>query len=302
MGRIRIIGVPLDLGASRRGVDMGPSSLRIARVADRLRALGHDVDDTGNLRVPDRAGLADVTGPLDFLPIIAEVCADVAEATARAVREGRAPLVLGGDHSLAAGSAAGVATALAERGQRLGLLWLDAHGDLNTPASTPSGNVHGMPVAHLLGHGDERMARIACPAPAVRPQNVALVGIRDLDPPEREHARRFGVRVFTMREIDERGLKDVMEEALELTTAGTDGMHVSLDADWIDPVEAPGVGTPVRGGATYREAHLAMEFVADSGRMVSMDIVEINPVLDQHNRTAALAVELVASAFGQRIL
>lgn len=302
MGRIRIIGVPLDLGAGRRGVDMGPSALRIAQLADRLRALGHEVDDTGNLRIPDRASLGPVEGPLGFLPTITQVCRDLAAVTARAVREGYAPLVLGGDHSLAAGSAAGVATALAERGHRLGLLWLDAHGDLHTPESTPSGNVHGMPVAHLLGHGDEALARIACPWPAVRPEHVALVGIRELDPPEREHARRFGIRVFTMREIDERGLRAVMEDALALAGNGTDGIHLSLDADWIDPSEAPGVGTPVRGGATYREAHLAMEMVADTGRMVSMDVVEINPVLDHYNRTAELVVGLVRSGFGMRIL
>lgn len=302
MGNIRIVGVPLDLGASRRGVDMGPSTLRIAQIGDRLRALGHGVEDVGNLRIPDRASIPDVATPLGFLPTITAVCRDLAEATAQAVREGYAPLVLGGDHSLGAGSAAGVATAFAERGKRLGLLWLDAHGDLNTPSSTLSGNVHGMPVAHLLGHGDEAMAGIACPAPAVRAEHTALVGVRDLDPAEREHAKRFGIRVFTMREVDERGLKAVMEDALAIAGSGTDGIHVSLDADWIDPSEAPGVGTPVRGGATYREAHLAMEMLADTGRMVSMDVVEINPVLDHYNRTAQLMVELVGSAFGLRIL
>jgi arginase len=302
VGTIRIIGVPLDLGASRRGVDMGPSTLRIAQLADRLRGLGHEVEDVGNLRVPDRASLPPVENPLGFLSTITDVCRDLADACALAVREGSAPLVLGGDHSLGAGSVAGVATAFAEAGRRIGLLWLDAHGDLNTPMSTLSGNVHGMPVAHLLGHGDAGMAGIARPAPAVRPENVVLVGIRDLDPPEREHARRFGIRVFTMREIDERGLRAVMDDALALAGQGTDGLHVSLDMDWIDPDEAPGVGTPVRGGATYREAHLAMEMLADAGRMVSMDVVEINPVLDLHNRTAELAVGLVGSAFGLRIL
>jgi arginase len=299
--KIRMIGVPLDLGASRRGVDMGPSTLRIAQLAGRLRELGHELEDVGNLRIPDRASISDVVTPLGFLPTITQVCRDLAKATAQAIRDGFAPLVLGGDHSLGAGSVAGVATALAERKQRLGLLWLDAHGDLNTPDSTLSGNVHGMPVAHLLGHGDEGMACIACPAPAIRPGNTALVGIRDLDPAEREHARRFGVRVFTMREVDERGLKAVMVDALAIAANGTDGIHVSLDMDWIDPGEAPGVGTPVRGGATYREAHLAMELMADTGRVVSMDVVEINPVLDDHNRTAELAVGLVRSAFGLRI-
>jgi arginase len=300
--KIRMIGVPLDLGASRRGVDMGPSTLRIAQLAARLEALGHTVEDVGNLRIPDRASLPEIASPLGFLPTIVDVCRDLAAATAQAIREGHAPLVLGGDHSLGAGSVAGVATAFAEQGKRLGLLWLDAHGDLNTPTSTLSGNVHGMPVAHLLGYGDSAMAKIACPAPAVRPENVALVGIRDLDPAERDHARDFGIRVFTMREIDERGLKLVMEDALAITSNGTDGIHLSLDADWIDPDEAPGVGTPVRGGATYREAHLAMEMLADTARMASMDMVEINPVLDHYNRTAELAVGLVGSAFGLKIL
>lgn len=302
MARIRIIGVPLDLGASRRGVDMGPSALRIAQLQSRLEELGHTVEDIGNLAVPERESLPNIRGALDLLPAITGVCRSLAAETARAIRDGSAPLVLGGDHSLGAGSVAGVATAFAERGQRIGLIWLDAHGDLNTPSSSLTGNVHGMPVAHLLGHGDSEMARIAQPAPAVLPQHVALVGIRDLDPAEREHCRSFGISVFTMRDIDERGLKDIMRDALAVAGNGTAGIHVSCDADWIDPVEAPGVGTPVRGGATYREGHLAMEMIADSRRVVSVDMVEINPVLDQFNRTADLAVGLVTSAFGQRIL
>jgi arginase len=210
--------------------------------------------------------------------------------------------VLGGDHSLGAGSVAGVATAFAERGERIGLIWLDAHGDINTPSSSLSGNVHGMPVAHLLGHGDPAMVNLATPAPAVRAENTVIVGVRDLDPAEREHARLFGLRMYTMRDVDERGLRDVMREAIAIATSGTAGFHVSCDADWIDPSEAPGVGTPVRGGATYREGHLAMELVADTGKLVSMDVVEINPVLDQMNRTAELCVGLATSAFGLRIL
>jgi arginase len=211
-------------------------------------------------------------------------------------------VVLGGDHSLAAGSAAGVATALAERGQRLGLIWLDAHADLNTPESTLSGNVHGMPVAHLLGHGDSAMAALASPAPAVRPEHVVIIGARDLDQAERTHARQFGVTVYTMRDIDERGLRTILAEAIAKVSHGTDGLHVSLDLDFVDPRDAPGVGTPVRGGVTYREAHLAMETLWDTGRLVGMDLVEVNPVLDRFNQTAELAVELMASAFGQRIL
>lgn len=302
MARIRIIGVPLDLGASRRGVDMGPSALRIAQLEARLEALGHEVEDEGNVPVPERESLPGIGSALGLLPPIAEVCADLSRRTARAVREGFMPLVLGGDHSLAAGSLAGVATAYAERGERVGLIWLDAHGDLNTPDTSPTGNVHGMPVAHLLGHGDPLLAGLAVPGPAIRPENAVLVGVRDLDQGERANVRQFGVKVFTMRDVDERGLRDVMREAITIATRGTAGMHVSCDADWVDPADAPGVGTPVRGGATYREAHLAMEMVADSGRMVSMDIVEINPVLDEMNRTADLCVGLVTSGFGLRIL
>jgi len=302
MGRIRIIGVPLDLGASRRGVDMGPSALRIAQLQLRLEALGHVVEDYGNLFVPEREALPDVHNALDLLPAITQVCGELARHTAQAIREGVMPLVLGGDHSLGAGSVAGVATAFAERGERIGLIWLDAHGDINTPSSSLSGNVHGMPVAHLLGHGDPAMVNLASPAPAVRAGNTVIVGVRDLDPAEREHARLFGLRMYTMRDIDERGLRDVMQEAIAIATSGTAGFHVSCDADWIDPSEAPGVGTPVRGGATYREGHLAMELVADTGRLVSMDVVEINPVLDQMNRTAELCVGLATSAFGLRIL
>jgi arginase len=302
MGRIRIIGVPLDLGASRRGVDMGPSALRIAQLQHRLEALGHVVEDYGNLFVPEREALPDVHTALDLLPAITQVCDELARHTAQAIREGVMPLVLGGDHSLGAGSVAGVATAFAERGERIGLIWLDAHGDINTPSSSLSGNVHGMPVAHLLGHGDPAMVNLATPAPAVRAENTVIVGVRDLDPAEREHARLFGLRMYTMRDVDERGLRDVMREAIAIATSGTAGFHVSCDADWIDPSEAPGVGTPVRGGATYREGHLAMELVADTGKLVSMDVVEINPVLDQMNRTAELCVGLATSAFGLRIL
>ena len=301
MATIRIIGVPLDLGQSRRGVDMGPSALRIANLAPRLAELGHVIEQRGNLEIPDRDSLP-AHGALDLLPPIAEVCARLAGETSQAIRDGALPLVLGGDHSIAAGSVAGVATALAERGERVGLVWVDAHGDLNTPESSRSGNVHGMPLAHLLGYGDRRLAGIARPGPAVRAENVAIVGARDLDPAERENATAWGVRVFTMRDIDERGMRAVMADAIAIATAGTAGMHVSLDADFVDPSEAPGVGTPVRGGATYREAHLAMEMIHDTRKLVALDIVEINPVLDSHNRTAELAVAVARSAFGLRIL
>lgn len=297
---VRIIGVPLDLGQSRRGVDMGPSALRIANLVERLQTLGHKVNDVGNLIVSQREQLASC-GP-ESLPAIAAVCKELARVTADAVRVGVTPLVLGGDHSLAMGSAAGVATALAERGEQLGVIWLDAHGDINTPESSTSGNVHGMPVAHLVGWGDPRLSAIAVPPPAVRPEHLVMVGLRDLDPPERRHIHELGIAAYTMREIDERGLKSVMANAIAIAGRGTGGIHVSCDPDWIDPADAPGVGTPVRGGATFREAHLALEMVADSGRLISMDMVEINPVLDERNRTATLAVDLIVSAFGARIL
>lgn len=302
MGKIRIIGVPLDLGQSRRGVDMGPSTLRIANLAPRLRALGHEVENLGNLEIADRDSIPAITTTLDLLPAIAEVCTRLAKHTAQTIRDGFAPLVLGGDHSLSAGSVAGAATVFAEQKERIGLVWLDAHGDLNTPESSASGNVHGMPVAHLLGHGDPRLAGIAAPGPAVRAENVAIVGARDLDQAERAHAREWGIRIFTMRDIDERGLRAVMADAIAIASSGTAGFYLSCDADWVDPREAPGVGTAVRGGATFREAHLAMEMVADTRRMVGMDIVEVNPVLDDHNRTAELCVHLVTSAFGLRIM
>ena len=301
MAAIDLIGVPLDLGASRRGVEMGPSAVRLARLEEHLESLGHDVRDLGDAPVPTRETLGFGRG-LDYLPTIAAVCRDVATRTANVVRERRIPLVLGGDHSVSAGSVAGVATALAERGERLGVIWLDAHADLNTPESSLSGNVHGMPLAHLLGFGDSETAAIASPSPAMRAANTVIIGARDLDQAERGHIREFGVRTFTMREIDERGMRAVLQEAIALASEGTHGIHVSLDLDFLDPREAPGVGTPVRGGATYREAHLTMETLWDTGRVVSMDLVEVNPVLDRENHTAELAVGLVASGFGQRIL
>jgi arginase len=309
--RIRITGVPMDLGASRRGVDMGPSALRVADLARRLEALGHVVEEDDDVSAPlpevllhrASAGPSPVGA---FLPSITAVCLDLARVTADAVASGSVPLTIGGDHSIAAGSIAGTAVALGQRNERLGVIWLDAHSDANTPQSSASGNIHGMPLAHLLGHGDPNFAGISAalggPSPAVLPEHVALVGVRDLDEPERQHLRQWGVATFTMRTIDERGLRSVMQEAIAIAGRDTGGIHVSMDLDWVDPVHAPGVGTPVAGGATYREGHLAMEMVADSGRLTALDVVEVNPVLDSQNRTAELAVGLVLSAFGLRII
>ncbi len=301
--RIRMMGVPLDMGASRRGVDMGPSAMRVAGMEARLEALGHHVTDAGNIRVEVVETRVVGSRKARYLREIARTCTRTAEAVKKALDEGATPLVLGGDHSLAAGSVSGVAAHFRERGEKIGLLWFDAHSDINTPETSPSGNVHGMPLAALLGLGPEALCNIYHFAPKVAPENAVLIGVRDIDEAERENIRRAGMaEVYTMRDIDERGMRTVMEEALRAAGRGTSGYHVSLDMDWIDPEDAPGVGTPVRGGATYREAHLAMEIVADHGRMVSFEIVEVNPVIDEHNRTADLAVELACSAFGKKIL
>jgi arginase len=301
--RIRVIGVPLDLGASRRGVDMGPSAVRVAGLEARLEALGHQVTDGGNIRVEIAETQVAGNQNAHYLKEIAETCTRTAEAVVKSLEEGMTPLVLGGDHSLAAGSVAGVAEFYRRRGEKIGVVWIDAHSDINTPATSPSGNVHGMPLAALLGLGPEALGNIYGFAPKVAAENTVLIGVRDIDAAERENIRRAGVaEVYTMRDIDERGMRSVMEEALRAAGRGTAGYHVSLDMDWIDPEDAPGVGTPVRGGATYREAHLAMEIIADHGRLLSFEIVEVNPVIDEHNRTADLAVELACSAFGKKIL
>jgi arginase len=300
---IRVLGVPLDMGASRRGVDMGPSAVRVAGLEARLESLGHRVTDGGNIRVEIAETQAAGSEKARYLKQIAETCTRTAEAVMKTLEEGMTPLVLGGDHSLAAGSISGVAEYYRRQGQKIGLLWMDAHSDINTPETSPSGNVHGMPLAALLGLGPNDLGNIFDYAPKISAENTVLIGVRDIDAAERENIRRAGVNeVYTMRDIDERGMRAVMEEALRAAGRGTAGYHVSLDMDWIDPEDAPGVGTPVRGGATYREAHLAMEILADHGRLLSFEIVEVNPVIDEHNRTADLAVELACSAFGKKIL
>lgn len=300
--RIAILGAPLDLGAARRGVDMGPSALRLAGLGSRIAALGYSVEDLGNVFVEQQESSPLGPSNAKYLAQIASACASLAEMVDRAVREERFPLVLGGDHSVAAGTVAGVSNAYRQREKKIGVIWVDAHADMNTPETSPSGNVHGMPLACCIGEGPVELTGIFGYAPKVEPRNVVLVGIRDVDRSERSRVRASGVNVFTMREIDERGMRDVMEDALALAGADTTGVHLSLDMDAVDPDEAPGVGTPVRGGITYREAHLAMEIVCDSGRLTSMEVVEVNPVLDSANRTALLAVELVLSALGKRIL
>jgi arginase len=300
--KIRIIGVPMDLGASRRGVDMGPSALRVAGLQARLKQLGRQVEDIGNVIVKQPEEMHYGEKKAKYLGEILETCRALAEMCQKSLDEGMLPLVLGGDHSIAIGSLSGVAAHYHAKGQRIGYIWLDAHGDMNTPDTSPSGNVHGMPLAAVMGYGPPEMTEIAGAKPKVEPRNVSLVGIRDLDSREKRLVKESGVHVFTMRDIDERGMRDVMSEALRFAMDDTAGIAVSLDMDFVDPSDAPGVGTPVRGGVTYREAHLAMELIADSKAMVSLELVEINPVIDLHNKTAMLGVELVLSGLGKKIL
>lgn len=300
--QIRVIGVPLDLGQSRRGVDMGPSAVRVAGLEARLESIGHVVEDGGNVAVAIPEQKKEGAAHAKYLREITATCTKSAELVLKTLEAGKVPMVLGGDHSVAAGTVAGVAEFYRRQNQRIGLIWIDAHSDMNTPETSPSGNVHGMPLAALMGLGPAELGNIFNFSPKVWPENCVLVGIRDVDAHEKENIRRAGVEVFTMRDIDERGMRAVMEEALRMAGRGTAGYHVSLDMDWIDPEDAPGVGTPVWGGATYREAHLAMEIIADHGHMLSFEIVEVNPVIDEHNQTADLAVELSLSAFGKKIL
>ena len=299
---IAIIGAPLDLGAGRRGVDMGVSAVRFAGLGQRLTDLGYKVEDLGNVSTEQPERVPPGPDNARYLPQIAHTCARLAECVEASLARSRVPLVIGGDHSIAVGTVSGAARHLRRGKKRLGLLWIDAHPDMNTPETSPSGNVHGMPLACLIGMGPRKLTHLLGFAPKIDPANVALVGIRDVDALEKPHVRNSGVRAFTMRDIDERGMRAVMEEALEIAGAGTEGFHVSLDMDSVDPQIAPGVGTPVRGGLSYREAHLAMEMIGDRGRMTSMDVVEVNPIFDEANRTAQLAVELVLSAMGKRIL
>jgi len=300
--KIRVIGVPLDLGQSRRGVDMGPSAVRVAGLEMRLEQLGHIVEDGGNVAVaiPEQKKAGDPHA--NYLKEITATCTKHADQIIKALDEGIVPLVLGGDHSVGAGTVSGVSEFYRRQNKKIGLIWIDAHTDINTPESSPSGNVHGMPLAAIMGLGPPELANILNFSPKVSPDNCVLVGVRDIDAIERENVRRSGIHVFTMRDIDERGMRNVMETAARIAGDGTAGYHISLDMDWVDPEDAPGVGTPVRGGATYREAHLAMEIIADHGRLLSFEIVEVNPVIDEHNRTADLAVELALSAFGKKIL
>src|SRR5213592_3456874 len=299
---IDVIGVPVDLGAGRRGVDMGPSAIRVADLEPRLESLGHKVQDIGDLDVmiPETQKIGE--GKVKYKAPILAACDDLRKKVHGSLKRGRLPLVLGGDHSIAIGSVAGSTGFFSTRGESLGLIWFDAHGDANTPDTTPSGNIHGMSLAISLGLGDPDLVQLGGRAPKILPRNTTLIGIRDVDTGERETLKRVAVTVYTMRDIDERGMRDVVDEAIGIASDGTDGIHLSVDLDVVDPEDAPGTGTPVWGGITYREAHLAMEMLSDRAQIVTIDLVEVNPVLDTQNMTGILAAELAQSLLGKRIL
>jgi arginase len=299
---VHVIGVPMDLGSGRRGVDMGPSAIRIAGLSKELRDLGHQVVDDGDLDIGNMEQLEVGNTRARFLPEITKANRQLADRIRRVMRRGHFPLVLGGDHSIAVGTVSGLASWARPRGRKVGLLWVDAHSDINTPQTSPSGNVHGMALAALLGLGPESLSNIGGRFRKVAPENVALVGIRSVDEGERDHLRRLGVHVYTMADIDRHGIHIVMEKALANVTQDTDYVHVSFDLDAVDPSLAPGVGTPVKGGLDYREAQLVMESLWAAGVMTSLEIVEVNPILDDRNSSAKFAVELVQSAFGKKIL
>lgn len=300
---VAVVSVSIDLGAGRRGVDMGPSAIRIAGLNERLEGLGHTVLEIGTVHAqgPEVSRTGD--SHLKYFDEITEVCEQTRDLVRQGLDQGCFPLILGGDHSLSIGSVGAIAGYHRERGEKIGLLWVDAHTDMNTPETSPSGNIHGMSLAVLCGRGPERLVSMwGGEGAAVDPKNVVVIGARDIDETEKEVVRSTGIRVITMSELDERGIAACMDEALERLCDGTAGFHVSYDADGLDPMIAPGVGTPVPGGLTYREGHLVSEKVARSGRMVSFEMVEVNPVLDEQNSTAIQAVGLIASALGKTIL
>jgi arginase len=300
--RVSIIGVPLSFGAGTAGVDLGPAAMRVARLNQRLASLGYEVRDLGDMRLERPQTIPAAHDKAKYLREIGLACEELAGEVQRAMRAGEFPIILGGDHSIAAGSVAGAASIFREREQPIGLIWFDAHADMNTPDTTSSGNVHGMPLAALLGYGAPELTHVAGFAPKLDPRYCAHLGARDLDAGERELIRKLGMRFFTMREIDERGMSACVDDALAIAKQAPGGYFVTLDVDALDPGDAPGSGTVVRGGLTYRESHLALEKIAEAGGMIAFEVVEINTALDVNNRTAELGVELILSAMGKTIL
>jgi arginase len=299
---VAILGVPLGYGASMAGVDMGPAALRVAGLTERVAKLGYSVRDLGDMRLERPQKPPEQHDKLKYVSQISSACEELAREVEQIVTAGELPLILGGDHSIAIGSIAGVAAYFRKRQETLGLIWFDAHADMNTPETTPSGNIHGMPLSVLLGYGVPELTNIAGFSPKLDPTLCAHVGARDVDEGERELIRKLGIRFFTMREIDERGMTACMDEAITIASRGTGGYAVTFDVDVLDPGDAPGSGTLVRGGLTYREAHLGMEKIAEAGGMRSLEVVEINTALDVNNKTAELGVELILSALGKTIL
>jgi arginase len=300
--RVSILGVPLGFGSSLAGVDIGPAALRVARLNQRIAQLGYEVRDLGDMRIARPQSVEGQAGNVKYLDEISIVCEELAAEVRNILGAGELPLVLGGDHSIAIGSIAGVSSFFREHNQTLGLIWFDAHADMNTPETSPSGNIHGMPLSTLLGYGATQLTHVAGFAPKLEPRFCAHIGARDIDQGERELIRRLGMRFFTMREIDERGMSVCMDEAIGIASRASGGYCVTFDVDALDPGDAPGSGTLVRGGLTYREAHLGMEKIAEAGGMRSLEIVEINTALDINNRTAELGVELILSGLGKTIL
>jgi arginase len=302
LNKVAMIGVPMDLGGGRRGVDMGPSAIRIAGLEDGIRRLGLLYEDRGNLAVPAPESREPRDPRARFLGEISRACQRLRVKVEKVLEDGAFPLVVGGDHSIAVGTVAAISSYHHRRNQRIGLIWFDAHGDMNTPDTSPSGNIHGMPCAAVLGRGAPELVGLGDVVPMVDPRNAVIVGVRDLDQYEREEIKSTGVKVFTMRDIDMWGMNEIMRRALAIATDGTCGFHLSFDMDGTDPNVAPGVGTPVAGGTDLRESHLVMEHAFESGKLLGLEITEINPILDERNKTAEFAVQLVLSAMGKRII
>ncbi|MFN3240327.1 MAG: arginase [Planctomycetota bacterium] len=299
---LRLVGVPMDLGAGRRGVDMGPSAIRIAGVTAALRKLGYHIEDDGDVGVPAPETREPGDESARYLEPIYHVCNRLRLRVRRALDQGDVPVVLGGDHSIAIGTVSGVSEHFHDKGEKIGLIWVDAHGDMNTPDSSPTGNIHGMPLATLLGIGHPRLVEMGGFSPKVQKEHVCLIGIRDIDDTERRIIRESGIHAYTMRDVDERGMRAIMAEAIGYATDGTAGFHVSFDLDGMDPRDVPGTGTPVKGGISWREANLLMEMVSDTGKMRSLEVTELNPILDVRNQSGEVAVDVISSAFGKRIL